>query len=335
MARVEEFDIAQLREIPFVNASAYAPDRHLSNLNFFVNSEWHCWIAGNCQLHKMIMQPVEADYFGDRPERATDRCYRFLNLVAQRASYPEMFRASRGIWNDIQNLAASLAKLNLFYESSKLGQQTWRFAATEVEYIVAVCRSIFDLLQEMIGSLWERIELKDKSVRKKPLPASFRAVMYQSKALLSAPEITKKYGLPPAFAEWYLSQEKFFMALRDVRDRIAHRGDEAMEIVFSTERGHAIRRNEPIWGELYDWPLAVELPNQLVPLRPLLHSVIARVIKVTDSFADVLEGTIGLAQELYPGLRLFSRGYHDSELAQMEDVLKHSWWCDTRRKAGA
>jgi hypothetical protein len=36
-------------------------------------------------------------------------------------------------------------------------------AATQVEYILTVCRSIFDLLQEIIKSIWETVHLFERS----------------------------------------------------------------------------------------------------------------------------------------------------------------------------
>jgi len=48
-----------------------------------------------------------------------------------------------------------------------------------------------------------------------------------------------------------------------------------------------------------------------------------------DSFADVLAKVVQLPEELAPGLKLYSRGLHDKELSEIDDVVTHSKWCDT------
>jgi hypothetical protein len=46
-------------------------------------------------------------------------------------------------------------------------------AATEVEYILSVCRSVFDLLQELLAKLRSTITLVDPTKRKKALKKTF------------------------------------------------------------------------------------------------------------------------------------------------------------------
>lgn len=146
MGDSETIPIEALKVIPFLDPTAWSPDRALSNLHFFVKGEWHCWFPAGNELRRIYAWPSEASYFGDAPERATDECFRFLNLTHQRASFPEMDRAAHGIWNDFQNLATSLAKINLFHETSKKtkGTETTRFVQTEIEYIVMVARGVYD-----------------------------------------------------------------------------------------------------------------------------------------------------------------------------------------------
>jgi hypothetical protein len=240
-----------------------------------------------------------------------------------------MHRASRGIWNDFQDLAASLAKIKLFFETSKTkGRETTRFVQTEVEFIVMVCRSVFDLLQEMIAAHWNRIELFEKPKHKRKLKSSFADIVLHGETIRTSEQITERFGLPKFFADWYVSQAPFFVSLRRLRNEMAHGGNVAVKGLYSTERGYAIHRWEKPWCSFYEWPKDVELPNQLVPIRPVLCSIISKVIAATDSFAQVLEGTIHLPNPLFPGFYFFSRGYYDRELSEISQVLEHSWWCD-------
>lgn len=332
MGNSQTIPIEAFKVIPFFDASAWSPDRVISCLHFFVRDEWHCWFPAGNELRRIYAWPSEASYFGDAPERQTDQSFQFLNLTHQRAFFPEMARTSHGIWNDFQNFATSLAKINLFYETSKRTKQTstTRFIQTEIEYIVMVARGVYDLLQEMIAAYWDRIKLREPTRNKKQLPKSFADMVLKKDEPRTSDELVDKYGLPKIFGDWYASQTSFFKWLRSLRNRLAHAGGSPIDAIFCHERGYAIQRGEKLWCELYDWPNEIEAQNNLVPIRPAICAIIQNTVAATDSFAQILERTIQLPNELFPGLKYYSRGYHDLELHQIGEVLKNSWWCETR-----
>lgn len=322
--------LEELKAIPYFNASASINERCVNCLSFYVRGEWHCWLPAGDKLHKMQMRPSEASYFGDAPERPTDQCFRLFHLMAQRSLFREMDRAYRGILNDFQNFGASLAKVKLFYETSKQkGRETARFCQTEIEYIVTVARSVYDLLQEMIAAHWERCVQCEKPRQKRKLPSSFREMVFHKNQIQTAEQLHDRFGLPREFADWYVAQSEFFLWLRKLRDKMAHGGNAAVEILFCTELGYAIQRGERHWCELYDWPKSVELTNELVPIRPLICTIISKAIHATETFADVLERTIQLPPPLFPNLQYFSRGYFDRELSEIPHVIRKSCWCAT------
>lgn len=74
------------------------------------------------------------------------RFIEFLNFVAQYANRRSVMRAFDAIQDDIFNLSASLAKLSIIHSAADNVDGSARMAATEVEYILFVCRSLFDLL---------------------------------------------------------------------------------------------------------------------------------------------------------------------------------------------
>ena len=332
MGNSQSIQIESLKVIPFFDASAWSPGRAIAGLHFFVKGEWHCWFPAGNELRRIYAWPSEASYFGDAPERQTDQSFQLLNLIHQRSSFPEMDRASHGIWNDFQNFATSLAKINLFYETSKCskGTETTRFVQTEIEYIVMVARGVYDLLQEMIAAHWDRIELHSSTTRKRSLPKSFADMTLKGEEPRTSDELLQRYGLPKSVGDWYVSQTPFFKWLRSLRNRMAHGGSSPVQLLFCNERGYAIQRGEKPWCELYDWPKEVELQNGLVPIRPAICTIIQNTVAVTDSFSQLLERTIQLPKELFPGLKYYSRGYHDREFHQIGEVLENSWWCEKR-----
>lgn len=327
----EAVTLEDLRQVPHFDPSDWQPNREIVCLSFYVKGEWEAWMpwTPDRRLQKVKMWPAESDYFGDHPERETDQSFPLFHLLAQRSSYPELYKLSRGIWNDYQNLAASLGKLQLFFEASKSGQNVTRYATTELEYVVYVCRGIFDLLQEIIAAHLKRIRFHDAGLKRRELPKSFADVIYKSNVRQTAEQIAGRYGLPIVLGQWYASTADLFEKLRYLRNVMTHGGSNAVEILFTTERGFGIFRSEKHWSDFYDWPVEVELKNRIVPLRPVVCAIVWSVIATCNSFAQLLESRVQLPKELFPGLRFFSRGYHDKHLSEVETVLRHSLWCDT------
>jgi hypothetical protein len=161
----------------------------------------------------------------------------------------------------------------------------------------------------------------------KKLPKSFREVIQKNKRNLSADEIASRYNLPTAIAEWYVHHRDFFILLREIRDNIVHNGS-TIDLVFSTEHGFAVsRQNDPFNG-LFDWPVECELPNSLVPLRPALATMVKNTIYACNDFCATLLASISMPDELAPGLKLYSRGINDHEFVVLDESIANAHWDD-------
>ncbi|MBI4744440.1 MAG: hypothetical protein HY776_06445 [Actinobacteria bacterium] len=276
----------------------------------------------------MQMWPYDANYFGDKSELKTDQHFPLLHMIVQHTLDIGMYRHFQSLVNDYQNLSASLTKMRLFYanrDSKNYG--ICRCVQSEIEYLAVLCRSIFDLLQVLVRLHIERIRILDGPQPKK-LPDSFREVIYKKKANLSVDEIVLRYGLPIPIANWYVQQCDFFMRLRAIRDRIVHRGS-TVEVIFSTDRGFAVSRDDDPFDGLYDWPAECELPNSLVPIRPALATMVKNTMDACNTFATMLSATIAVPDELAPNLKLFTRGTNDQEFQTLDAAIIHSLWDDT------
>lgn len=320
----QRFDLSQ---IPFIDRSAFHPDRVMPTLQFYVNETWRTWLPVGDTLQRIQAEPRVACYWGDRPAQATDQNWRLLDVLAQcvltARTTPQFF----GLWNDYLNLAASMAKLGLFYETHRNNIDVRRFVQTEIEYIVVVCRSIFDLLQEIVVGLFSQISVGEGR-RARRLRSSFDQMVSRAEEPRSAQEIAASTNLPLAIAEWYVMQEPFFTRLRRIRNRLAHGGNNAVDFLFCTDRGFGLTRTDDNWNGFFNWPTDSEIGNRVVPLRPMLASVIQNTINACESFASVMQANVGLPAPLIPGLRFYSRGQDDVEFARMQDVIDRSLWCD-------
>ena len=316
----------ELRQIPFLTDQIDS-SRCLPTLVFYVQGEWHAWLTAAGKVHKVKMWPMEGNYFGDQAEKPTDQRFLFLEFLAYRTLHPQIYGQFYGIWNDFQCLATSLAKMQLFFKNEQR-QEVRRFVQSEIEYVILVCRSLFDLLQEVIAHHWGNIRIGGAKPRK-TLPKSFADVILHKDAILSSTDIQRKYDMLPAIADWYVKQASFFLCLRSLRDRIVHGGINAVEMLFVTERGFAINRGQEPYCNLYQWTVDCDLPNSLVPLRPVLCNVIRKVRDVCDSFAAVVQGVGKFPGDLAPSLKFFSRGCHDNELSNVDRVVDDCLWDDT------
>ena len=157
MTSIPLSELKQIRHIDVDNLSG----RSISVMHFFDGESWDFWLPAENKLIWLDSRPAESDYLGTVPESEEDILLHFLNFMVQRACWPDTLRHIGAIRCDIHNLAASLAKFELFHsvKEDRL-DQLYRFASTELEYIFVVCRSMFDLLQETISSLWTHIKIK-------------------------------------------------------------------------------------------------------------------------------------------------------------------------------
>jgi len=206
---------SELTKIPFIDSKNIG-GRVLTTLIFFEEGEWQLWLPLQTGLERFKGEPAEADYFARTQERDTDIYLDFLNFMTQRACWADAMRFIDGIRNDIHNLGASLGKLQLFHSSSTdKHQEVRRFASTEVEYIFGICRSLFDLLQEVIVTLWQKIELKDKSLKKCNLKKSFSRMVLYDERLMTIEKIQTRFHVPIELASFYFRHGHFMYGTRN------------------------------------------------------------------------------------------------------------------------
>jgi hypothetical protein len=308
-------NIAELSKIPFLNHTQMG-GRFLCSTVFF-DGEWRAWIDAGEQLIATRMWPAESVYFGKSAEKETDFRFHFLDLMGQRLNYLPITRQMFGLQDDVFNLSASLAKIRLLHRTRndhKSGAS--RMVATEVEYLYGVCRSVFDLLQEVIAILWGSIKLRDDTVKKQQLKSkSYGDIILHDGKLRTVEELSKRFpGFPPPLIDCYVRSGVFFSELRDFRNKIAHQGA-GVQVVFDGEDDFEISENRLPFSEMNIWQDADRRPNGLVPLMPALGFMIYRTLECCDYFSQTIENIFTLPPLMVPNFYLFLRGYFNEELA--------------------
>lgn len=315
-----------LSAIPFLDAGNIN-GRLIISLAFYVKGDWNMWMSTNKGIQKIIAWPSEGFYFGDTPESKSDICLHFLDFLAQRAPNTSIGNPLRGLHDDFLNLSASLAKLDLLYKKQdEIKEGVTRMVSTEIEYIFSVCRSIFDLLQEIIARLWGTVKLNDTNVKKQSLPETFSKATAQLQNDNKPDSLIKKYGLPSPLAEFYTRNYPFFSSLRKFRDNVAHRGS-SVGLIFSTEDGFAVQDTQAPFSEYGVWTEEHKKENGLCSLRPAIGYVIHQTLTACDDFSRTVENIIMFPPPIAPGLHLYMRGYFNEHLISNVDAINNSqWW---------
>lgn len=303
-----DIELTKLSVIPYLDTSNFQ-GRFISTLTFYDAGNWRMWIPADDQLIEVKAWPAEAFYFSVEPESSNDLCLHFLDFIAQRASFLKLQKPILGLRDDVFNLSASLAKISHFHATKGVvGTGVSRMVVTEIEYLFSICRSIFDLLQEIAYTLWETIQLHDSSVKKKPLKETFSKMVLFGGRESTSEELTNRFGLPQPLADYYTRNAKFFMVLRDFRDNIVHRGSQ-IQTIFSSDSGFLIQHSLKPFSNMKIWREEEKQPNELVPLLPAIGVVIHNTLSACEDFSATIEQIIQFPPPIVPGMRFFMRGY--------------------------
>jgi hypothetical protein len=303
-----EIELAKFSAIPYLDLQK-SQGRFISTLMFYDGSKWRMWVSAGDQLIEIQAWPAESFYFSVAPESPTDLCFHFLDFIAQQASFSELQKPILGLQDDVFNLSASLAKISHLHTTKKeIGTGVSRMVVTEVEYLFSICRSIFDLLQEIANALWKSIQLHDLSVTKNPLKDSFsKMVLFQGRES-TQDELSERFGLPQPLAAYYKRNSDFFLTLKDFRDNIIHHGSQ-VQTIFSSDSGFLIRHSLKPFSNMKIWRDEEKHENGLAPLFPAIGIVVQKTLFACEDFSSTIAQVIKFPPPIVPGMRFFMRGY--------------------------
>lgn len=251
----------------------------------------------------------------------------------QRANYPAISKTVLGLSQDFHLLATSAAKQRHNHETQdRIDKMLIRsFVQSELEYLITVARSVYDLLQESIARLWNgHIRLNDaKSERKRkrfPLPETFRRVVMESDLPRTAQAIVDRFAVLPAMAEQYAKCAPFFLSLRDMRDAIMHGGG-SVDLLFVTEKGFCVDPRVKPFTE-FAWTGEHRYNTSLVSLLPWVAHVVDQALGACTDIMGALAGAIMLPPEIAPGYRMFLRDPSNKALIELSEVTegRRMWW---------
>ena len=216
----------------------------------------------------------------------------FIHTMWQQASWNEVCPLITAISEDFHNMGTSVAKLKHFHEFRKrFGDRgSHRFALTELEYIVTLCRTTFDSPTGDGGADLGRtkIQLHDETAeafrRAHPLRKTFsRTVLDENDQPRSAVEIEKKFGLPKPLAEGIRAgravllrpQKKFAIGSCMV--------GVVFGMIFDTERGFCVDPKTPPFNTFEGWRPEHYYNENIVSVLPWIADTILKTIDACNS----------------------------------------------------
>lgn len=332
---METLTLDELRKVTYLDTE-HLEGRIVKLMPFWDGTHWHMWFPTSLGLMEgKVVDTTEGDYVARAPAKNSDLFIPFVHLMWQRASWPEIYPLILAISDDFHNMGTSVAKLKHFFDcrSTIPSGGANRFALTELEYLVTLTRTVFDLLQEMISAIWkERVRLRDESAeayrRGHALPETFSKLVFNNKeSLKTTEEIEKQYALPRPLAEQYADIGPFFSHLREVRNNVIH-GGSGFGHIFDTERGFCVNPKTSPFNLFDGWRPEHYYNENLVSLLPWIAHTILQTIDACNKLTGVFASIILIPPEIAPGYSIFIRGPHNKALA---DLLKVNtggtpWW---------
>jgi len=292
------------------------------------DSKWESWIqTEKGLLPRKLIDVVDACYYSKSPAKKTDVYISFISVIMKRAHFKELVHFEQGILEDINNLSVSMSKINLFHQIWRENKElvTRRFVTTELEYIFKVCRSLFDLLQEVIAKIWARFRYTDASLSVKKLQPTFSKMVYKSNKLSSAQEIESRYLIPPALAQFYERNGVFFDWLRSYRDKISHGGNN-IESLYIMDDGFAVSTEiEPFKG-LHVWEKTELKTNKLGSVRALVAYTILSTLHVLEDFTSIIQTIMQLPPDIAPEHDVYIRGENLDILHALHKYIDGDEW---------
>jgi len=324
----------ELQQIPHLNVAVLG-DRVVNLMALWDGERWHSWVPVGNKVVKMQMVDVSQGlYLAKAAVRPADLFIPFVDVMWQRASWPEIVPLLSAICDDFRNMGTSIAKLRHVFQTRHLlaAGAAREFAATELEYLVILARTIFDLLQEMMSKIWhQRIRLNNPAAealrKERKLPETFSSLCLEEKRRIrTAEEIETRFALPRVMAEQYAAAAPFFFKLRRVRDGIVHSG-RAFDLIFETERGFCVSPKSAPFSD-FKWQTHHSYNENLVSLLPWVSKMILQTIGTCTALMSAFASLISLPEELAPGYRVFVRGPNNDSLIEVLKIQDGAspWW---------
>jgi hypothetical protein len=320
---INKIPTTEFNKVKYIN---YIPTdgRQLMLLGFYSaeTSEFIMYTPdGKGNLLNFKAEPIQAEYVSNKPVESETDIY-LKHLLFNNLSYPEICKIFTSITHDIINFGTIIHKQNIIFDCTKnlLSSPVLvgNIYVTEIEYLMGVLRSYFDLLHDILICLFKRNKLPN-------LPNSLGKI-----ADADFDKIKQKYNLSQALIDYFSEILPLFRLCRQMRDNIYHRGIDD-NLIFITKRGPGINDDyEPFDSFRAFLRKDGVYQNNLIPknigsLFYFINLLVLFSIESSNKLADSLEKTFQLPPPILNNYNVYVRSPQIKYINQITDNLKKCW----------
>ena len=338
---MQKASFEELAKIPYLDRSVVG-ERSLLLMPLWEDAKWHQWviIEDGKLLQIQVVDAARSNYVAKVPAKEGDLCIPLVEFLWQHANWPEVSRLILSLCEDFHLLGTSAAKLRHLFVTRESANSllVGSFVQTELEYLLTVSRSVFDLFQEIIATLWNgRIRLLDPAAEKKrrqrKLPTTFSDVVLKAEVVRTPEEIIDRFGLPEPMAKQIVQQARLFTYVRKWRDRIVH-GGSSVDIVFVTDSGFCVSPTHKAFQD-FNWQAGHHFNEAIVSLLPWVAHIVWETIEACTQLMMSFAQCVAFPPPCAPGYRVFLRDPVNEELIRLLDALNGSnvWWGEPPQKS--
>ncbi|MCM0756717.1 hypothetical protein M7784_15900 [Desulfovibrio aminophilus] len=321
-----------------VNSSEFSKISYLDTTNlagriiplhpcYHENGEWEMWIDHDGKLIPMrCCGVIDGVYWGKIKAVNSHQNLKFMNVAYKRLSFNELSIVINGIYNDILNLSCTFSKYDIYinYDSNRTALS--RIISSELEFIFSTARSIFDLMQEYIRKLRERMINCNTNSKLPSIKKSFASIVLCGCRLVTKNEMILKYKIEDGLADCYAKHAKFFLWVRDIRDKIIH-SPKNFDLIFAGEEGFSVLTRNRLFSDIEIWNEINTLrPNSLGSVKSLTAYIINKLMLMLDDFFSYFESNYQLPPDIAPKHNLFSCSPHIHHLEKLNSYMTTEAW---------
>ncbi|MBW1728499.1 MAG: hypothetical protein JRI96_17205 [Deltaproteobacteria bacterium] len=328
---MDTLPLEEIKKLPYVEV--FPRDGRAIFLRSFYDHENEDWIlhleAEPGKLARVAGgETIVGSYFAARPANPEkDLEFPLGTFIAQHLSFPDVASSLEALESDFHNCSAILEKYLLISRRPKeMREGASQLAPAELEYLVIINRSLYDLLQKLskraTALVRSSFEPHDKIME--DLPDSFARVVLDGSCRRSEQKLTHRYRLPAPLAQFYLMEAEHFQKLRDLRVAIEHHG-RSLGPIFDLDEGMAVAVDEEPWSNLSIWGTQLIRGNRLGSLRAVFVYLILEALEMTTRYAKAYASCVAIPPAIGPGYRLYLRDYYSHHLVSLRATLESPW----------
>ncbi len=331
-----------LIDLPHIDSSSLG-GRTVYLVPLWNDGEWRSWfpVEGGKLLKISVVDLERSQYLAEKAVRKDDVYIPFLEFIWQHMSWPKVAREVTGLMQDIHLMATSAAKLEHYHAArDMIGRElVTTFVNSEIEHLLVVARSTFDLLQAALARLWiDHIRFYDPVLEKyrkqRPMQETFSKIVLDGQKLRTAEQIGEKYNVPDSMAKMYAKHAPFFLSVRTARDHVVHFG-KSPDSIYATERGFCVDPKAAYFRD-FDWQQEHRYNENIVTLVPWVARLVAQTLEACSDIILSLNDQIAFPPPIAPKHHLFVRDPANSALLRLIEASQgpNHWWQEAPITAG-